>query len=298
MQLPPLFPPQFFANDGAPAAGYLLHTYESGTTTPKATYTNQAGSAANTNPIVLDSAGRCNLWLDTGEYTFVLATPADVAVWTRDDIAGIPEAEDGEFLPLAGGEMTGDLLLAGNATTALEAVPKQQLDAAITALAESIDDDVSNAVPIGTIALWLTGVPPSGWLHLNAQAVSRTTYAALFALWGTTFGVGDGSTTFNVPEVRGEFPRFWDASRGIDAGRAIGTAQAEETKAHQHLNGVGSLAATPFVSGGVTTGIPGTATRNFDSDAGVPSHQGNTSSTGGTETRPRNFSFMAIVKAL
>jgi microcystin-dependent protein len=292
MQLPPLFLAQFFANDGAPAAGFLLHTYESGTTTPKATYSNQAGSAANANPIVLDSAGRCTMWLDTGEYTFVLATPADVPVWTRDDVAGIPEAEDGEFLPLAGGTMEGPLVLAGNATTALQAVPKQQLDAAIANLADSIDTNVSAAVPVGAIAMWLTASPPSGWLHLNGQVVSRTTYAALFALWGTSFGVGDGSTTFGLPEVRGEFPRFWDAARGIDSGRALGTAQDEEFKEHSHDGVLQAAVNSPRRID--LNRVPGA-----EDDYATGSNLGEaTDLAGGVETRPRNFSFMAIVKAL
>lgn len=292
MQLPPLFQAQFFANDGAPAAGFLLHTYESGTTTPKATYTDQAGLSANANPIVLDSAGRCNLWLDTGEYTFVLATPADVPVWTRDDVAGIPAAETGDYLPLAGGTMEGALVLAGNAVTALQAVPKQQLDAAIANLAESIDSNVSSAVPIGAIALWLTASPPSGWLHLNGQVVSRTTYAALFALWGTSFGAGDGSTTFGLPDVRGEFPRFWDATRGVDSGRALGSAQDEELKEHSHDGVLQKAVNSPRRID--LNRVPGT-----EDDYATGSNLGEaTTETGGAETRPRNFSFMGIVKAL
>lgn len=60
--------------------------------------------------------------------------------------------------------------------------------------------------PVGTLAMWLTATPPTGWLILDGSAVSRTTYALLFALWGTTFGVGDGSTTFNLPDLRQRFP--------------------------------------------------------------------------------------------
>jgi hypothetical protein len=55
--LPPNFNTQFFTNEGVPAAGYLLHTYDTGTTTPKATFTTQAGDVSNANPIVLDSDG-------------------------------------------------------------------------------------------------------------------------------------------------------------------------------------------------------------------------------------------------
>jgi microcystin-dependent protein len=302
--LPPVFNAQFFTDAGLPAAGHWLYTYESGTTTPKVTHTNQAGSADNANPIVLDAAGRCLLWLGTGEYTFVLKTPLGAAtVWTRDDVGGVAEATTGDFLPLAGGTMTGPIILPGSATTALQAVPKQQLDSTIATLSASLTASTSAAItagamPIGSIVMWLTGTAPTNWLHLNGQAVSRTTYASLFALFGTTFGVGDGSTTFNVPDVRGDFPRFWDASRGVDAGRAIGTAQAAAFASHSHLNGVGDGNTTGFVYEGAITGMPGAATASMDTTGSTPSHQGYTSTEGGAETRPRNYAFMAIVKAL
>jgi microcystin-dependent protein len=300
--LPPSFDAQFFTDAGAVAALHKLYTYESGTTTPKTTYTNQA-ETENANPIILDSAGRCQLWLGEGEYTLALKTAADVPVWTRDDVAGVTEAEDGSFLPLAGGTMTGAITLAGNASSALQAVPKQQLDAAISNLSTSLTASTTvaiaaGAVPVGTVALWLTETAPTGWLHCNGQAISRTTYATLFALWGTTFGVGDGSTTFNVPEVRGEFPRFWDASRGVDAARVIGSAQTAAYAAHSHLNGVADGGVSGFIYEGVTTGVPGVATSTMDTTGATPSHQGRTSSEGGAETRPRNIAFMAICKAL
>ena len=61
--------------------------------------------------------------------------------------------------------------------------------------------------PVGTIQAYGSNTIPSGWLLCNGQAVSRTTYAELFEVIGTAFGVGDGSTTFNIPDLRGEFLR-------------------------------------------------------------------------------------------
>lgn len=77
----------------------------------------------------------------------------------------------------------------------------------------------------GTTAFFAMSSAPSGWLKANGAAISRTAYADLYAAVGTTFGTGDGSTTFNVPDMRGEFPRGWDDSRGIDSGRALGQWQ-------------------------------------------------------------------------
>ena len=79
--------------------------------------------------------------------------------------------------------------------------------------------------PAGMISSFCASTPPTGWLQCNGAAVSRTTYADLFAAIGTVYGAGDGSTTFNVPEMRGEFLRAWDNGRTVDSGRAIGTFQ-------------------------------------------------------------------------
>jgi phage-related tail fiber protein len=77
----------------------------------------------------------------------------------------------------------------------------------------------------GMVGGFARNTAPPGWLKANGAAVSRTTYAALFAAIGTTFGAGDGATTFNVPDLRGEFVRGWDDGRGIDSGRAFGSTQ-------------------------------------------------------------------------
>lgn len=87
---------------------------------------------------------------------------------------------------------------------------------------------------VGLIGLFPMATPPSGWLRANGAAVSRTAYAALFARIGTTYGVGDGFSTFNLPDPRGRFPRFLDDGRGIDVGRVLGSDQADEIRSHNH----------------------------------------------------------------
>ena len=79
---------QFFDANGAPLAGGLLYTYEAGSTTALATYTNSTGLIANTNPIVLDSRGEANVWLSGAIYKFALYTSASVLIWTVDNING------------------------------------------------------------------------------------------------------------------------------------------------------------------------------------------------------------------
>lgn len=93
---------------------------------------------------------------------------------------------------------------------------------------------MGSATPAGQVATYAMTSCPSGWIKANGAAVSRTTYASLFAAIGTTWGAGDGSTTFNLPDLRGEFVRGWDDGRGVDTGRAIASAQADDNKSHTH----------------------------------------------------------------
>ena len=78
------------------------------------------------------------------------------------------------------------------------------------------------SIPSGVVLPFAgSGTVPTGFLLCNGAAVSRTTYADLFTTIGTTYGVGDGSTTFNIPDFRGRFLRGYDGTRSA----AIGTAQ-------------------------------------------------------------------------
>lgn len=84
---------------------------------------------------------------------------------------------------------------------------------------------IANPSPAGVIMSFAGATAPAGFLICDGSAVSRTTYADLFAVIGTTYGAGNGSTTFNLPDLRGEFIRGADAGRGIDPGRALGSNQ-------------------------------------------------------------------------
>lgn len=164
-------------------------------------------------------------------------------------------------------------------------------------------------LPAGAYGLFFMATAPSGWLKANGQAVSRTTYAALFAAIGTAYGAGDGSTTFNLPDMRGEFARAWDDSRGVDAGRAIGTSQAAAMLNHTHTgttsaDGAHNHNATIASGAGATATFQttsGTATTNSSLIAATGTHThtvttGDPSAGGGTETRPRNIALLACIK--
>lgn len=110
---------QFFTSAGVPAAGYKLHTYLAGTSTPVTTYTDVSLSSANLNPIVLDSAGRCTIFLTPGiSYKYALALASDTTpplspIWTRDNISAVPAGATGANVEISG--VAGENLTTGQA---------------------------------------------------------------------------------------------------------------------------------------------------------------------------------------
>ena len=178
----------------------------------------------------------------------------------------------------------------------------------VTELTEALQNFIApfisgvSGVPPGVVSPFGGDTAPAGWLECNGAAVSRTTYAALFAAVGTIHGAGDGSTTFNVPDLRGEFLRGWDHGRGVDAVRSAGSSQSGQNAAHTHtataelsvtdgvvLNDTVGPAPTIVGDGGdyiryshpVTTGHTHTIT---------------VASSGGGEARPRNVAMMYCIK--
>lgn len=98
---------QFFNDNGVPLVGGLLYTYLAGTTTPAATYTSSTGLTANSNPIVLNAAGRppYEIWLDgINSYKLVLKTSAGVQIWVMDNITGLPAARSQNYQTATAGQ--------------------------------------------------------------------------------------------------------------------------------------------------------------------------------------------------
>jgi microcystin-dependent protein len=194
----------------------------------------------------------------------------------------------------------------------LSVIRTNSLDSSAVTAAKIADSTITTAklaqdpTPTGTIGYFGYTSAPTGWLKANGAAISRTTYATLFASIGTTFGSGDGSTTFNVPDLRGEFPRGWDDSRGIDTSRVFGSSQSHGIP---RLRGAvtdshGNAAMQPYDVSGFTNPFAGydgassyrsslqVATTSFvavefDSQRVIPSS---------TDVRPRNIALLACIK--
>lgn len=161
----------------------------------------------------------------------------------------------------------------------------------------SKEEAKANGLPAGAIVYFAMNKAPPGFLKANSAAVSRTVYSDLFAAIGTTYGAGDGVSTFNVPEGRAEFPRGLDDGRGIDTGRVIGSWQSESIKAHQHLTGIDHEseggAGSPFGKREMTGNK---RTEVLDALGYTSTSSTLTESFGGTETRPRNVAWLCCIK--
>jgi microcystin-dependent protein len=186
--------------------------------------------------------------------TFTSAIPIGVSAV---DVVSFPTLEF-FYATLANGAVTTPKLADTAVTTAKLAdasVTNAKLAAAAVGTTNLIDGSVTLAKldPTGTSALLPLGVvlpysgptAPTGWLLCDGSAVSRTTYAALFALVSTTYGTGNGTTTFNLPDLRGRTPIGAGTGSGLTA-RTLGTALGEEahtidiTEVPSHSHGIGT----------------------------------------------------------
>ena len=170
-------------------------------------------------------------------------------------------------------------------------------------------------VPTGAVFCVAVATIPSGYLECNGTAVNRSTFAALFALIGTQYGAGNGSTTFNLPDLRGEFVRGFDNGRGVDSGRSIASNQTAQNQSHSH----GANAnATSNVNdpghkhnargygnqddgGNQFTGSNNSSTRdnainNANTGISVVTNVSVSVANEGGESRPRNVAMMYIIK--
>ena len=165
--------------------------------------------------------------------------------------------------------------------------------------------EIANGVPAGSVFSFATTTPPSGYLECNGAAVSRSTYASLFSAISTTWGVGDGSSTFNLPDLRGQFVRGWDNSAGVDSGRSFASSQTDQNKEHTHsVTDPGHVHTTTFDNkkyfpGGGSTSVSYGGAGGYPADVFTMSSATtgiSLANQGGTEVRVKNYALMYVIK--
>lgn len=230
---------------------------------------------------------------------------------------GITVDTDNEMTPRV---QLGSAPYASSANYALNAEKLNGLTAA-----EIINEtlaQIPDATPPGVISAFGGATAPDGWLICDGRAVSRTEYPQLFTAIGTAFGAGDGSTTFNLPDLRGRFPRGWNGGTGRDenaanrvacntggaTGDAVGTCQMDALQAHKH-NDAGHVHgyrtqviddADEFESGDGKHGADD-LWADYNTYTGYANLTDPVQSSGGAvrfgmETRPENVAVMYIIK--
>lgn len=236
-------------------------------------YINKDGSAAMTGELLLANstpstalAAASKGYVDTkvnkagDTMTGALTLAADPVSALQPATKQYVDAADALKANLAGATFTGAVTLSANPTTNLQASTKQYVDTQVASVGAS-------SVPAGAIMAFYRNAAPTGWLECNGQSVAA--YPNLVAL-GLT----------NAPDLRGEFVRGWDNGKGTDPGRALGSTQAQDIQPHTHLYGAQSAYGVGFAGVGTI-------------NAGASY---STSSTGATETRPRNIALMYCIK--
>lgn len=160
--------------------------------------------------------------------------------------------------------------------------------------------------PTGSIVLFAVNIPPTGWLNCDGSAVSRTTYSALFAVLGITYGTGDGSTTFNLPDLRGRTAIGVGQGTGL-TNRALAASGGEETHqltiaelaSHTHIQNAHShnvYYQANAAAGSAGTGVSGSGTFTGGNTTATTATNQNTGGDGAHNTMPPFLALNYIIK--
>jgi hypothetical protein len=177
-----------------------------------------------TSPPAVAALGK--LWLDTS------STPTELKAFDGEVWRASPAATAAAAAVAASAAADVAAAAATSATAAATAAEATATSAAADAAAAQAA--ASQAAFTSEVRYVARTTAPAGWLKANGAAISRATYANLFAAIGTSFGPGDGETTFNLPDLRGTFIRGFDDGRGVDPGRPYGSTQSGANLSHTH----------------------------------------------------------------
>lgn len=240
-----ILPQRLLTSTGAPADGWTIKTFVSGTSTPLETFSNGALTTSQGTSFQTSADGYFTCFVAKGvDLKFEVYDDSDVLQFTLDTVEAM-------------------------------------IDPATVTPPDT-------AFQPGMILLYGAAAAPSGWLVCNGALVSRATYADLFTAIGTTFGAGDGSTTFALPDLRGKFPLGVAASgTGNTLGGTGGAIDHTHTgPSHTHTvtvprSGWGDVNVNPDTAGMLLVGS-GTGLNNYmpTGDQDVTSAAGGTGNTG------------------
>jgi len=252
---------------------------------------NNVGIQTSAPGAALDVANNGAIWLsNSGVARSIISADGSNSYYSAEGARSIVLKANGTTLftiNTTNATATIPIVLPADPTTALQASTKQYVD---------------TVMPSGMIMPFAGTSAPTSWLACNGAAISRSTYATLYNAIGTTWGVGDGSTTFNVPDLRGTFLRGTgtNGTYGTAVGQAVGTYAADTYLNHSHgisdpghSHTVGAFASPGLSPGGTTYNTGSGTTNSGTSTTGISV---NTSTTGGTETKPKNYGVLYIIK--
>jgi hypothetical protein len=276
---------QFLTADGAPLVGGRVYTYEAGTTTPQATYTDSSGSTANSNPIILDSRGEANIWLGESVYKFKLADADDVEIWTVDYVA----APTTSLSPVLSGNVTISTNSSGPALKITQTGTGEVLR-----VQDSADPDTTPFIINSAGLLGLGTVSPTealdidnnGKIQFSSAGVSRTVIEA--DATNSTFDVKDNRNF--VVRTNGS-ARFTVAGNGnvtFAGGITISSGGVAVTGNSTVTGTLGVSSTLTVSSGGLTVSAGGaaitgnsTVTGTFGTTGVLTAQSGVTVSSGG-----------------
>lgn len=224
-------------------------------------------------------------------------TTGTAGIFTSGTIGNLSTTLAGDFTISSGTGTLGTTGVIAGTYGASTAIPQIVVDA--KGRVTTVSTSAVSGTEVGSIIAWTTGTAPSGYLHCDGAAINRTTYTALFGVLSTTYGTGDGSTTFNIPDYRGSFLRGFASGQATDPDRStrtnrgdgttgdnVGTKQVDQIKSHNHT----APATFNFV-----TQKAGQGPNDYPGGSQL-STQNATALSGGNETRPTNIYVMWCVK--
>lgn len=339
---------QFIDANGNPYVNGRVWFYSNypACTVLKNTYQNEAGTQLNTNPVVLDAAGRATIF-GSGAYCQVLKDSSGNTIWSKYtsdtssssnlgwggtsggtanaqtvSVSSFSNVNGQTFYFVASATNTGPFTLSVNGGSAIAVVADTPAGPRVLSGSEIVTGNVVGVTYLSTtgnfhlitnnivtaagqLASFGSTTCPAGWLQAQGQQVAITTYASLYASIGTSWNVGgETAGNFRLPDLRGVFLRgsgtnATGSSTGA-IGPSVGSYAADTYLNHNHnVTDPGHVHSITLNSNGQSTGgtayLPGTGS-SISTNSNVTNLTVNTSTTGGTETKPKNYGVLYCIK--